>query len=46
MVSLAASIESVQILLLLLHILLTLYTYSTIHVLGADGSVHVWGGCL
>jgi len=45
-VSLAASVESVQITLPHLHILLTLYADSALHALGADGSVHVWGGSL
>jgi len=45
-VSLAASNGSVQILLLLLYVLLSLYNNSATHVLGSDGSVYVWGGCL
>ena len=45
-VSHAASHESVQILLPLLYILLSLYNNRATHVLASDGSVYVWGGCL
>jgi len=46
LVSLAARVESVQIPLLIIHVLLTPHANSTLHALGADGSVYVWGGCL